>query len=220
MSRQTLNLTAELYEYLRSVSLREPFILKQLREETAGLEWGNMQISPEQGQFMQLIVSLLGAKKILEVGTFTGYSALSMAMALPEDGNIICCDTSEEWTDIARRYWDEAELADKIKLYLAPATETLQSLLDQGQQDSFDMVFIDADKENYQHYYEFSLRLVRKNGLIMFDNTLWNGAVIEPDNTSPATLAIRDINKIIFADDRIDISLLPIGDGLTLVRKL
>lgn len=220
MSRQSLNLTPELYEYMLAVSLREPAILKRLREETAHLEEANMQISPEQGQLLQLLVGLLQAKNIIEVGTFTGYSALSMAMAMPDEGKLICCDVNQSWTDIARRYWDEAGQSEKIRLHLAPATETLEGLLAKGNEGKYDIVFIDADKVSYERYYELSLRLLRMNGLMVLDNTLWGGAVIDTDDQSASTLAIRKINKMIVADERVEVSLLPVSDGLTLIRKL
>ncbi|HEX7028140.1 MAG TPA: class I SAM-dependent methyltransferase [Gammaproteobacteria bacterium] len=219
MSRKTLNLTSKLYEYLLSVSLREPRLLRRLREETAGLEMANMQISPEQGQFMGLLVELLQARDIIEVGTFTGYSSLCMAMAMPDDGRLICCDVSKEWTDIARRYWQEAGIEDRIDLRLAPAEDTLQELLNNGETGGFDMVFMDADKESYLVYYELGLSLLRPGGLLLADNTLWGGSVAETDETSASTRAIRQFNETLYQDDRISLSLLPVGDGLTLARK-
>jgi predicted O-methyltransferase YrrM len=219
MSRKTLNLTPKLYEYLLSVSVREPRLLRRLREETMMLEMANMQISPEQGQFMGLLVELLGARDILEIGTFTGYSSLCMAMAMQDDGRLICCDVSKEWTDIARRYWQEAGVEGRIRLRLAPAADTLQELLDNGETGGFDMVFIDADKENYPVYYELCLLLLRPGGLLLADNTLWGGRVAETGEASASTLAIRRFNETLYQDDRISLSLLPIGDGLTLARK-
>ncbi len=219
MGKRTLPLDDRLYGYLLSVSLREPLLLKQLREETDQLEAAAMQISADQGQFMALLVKLLNAKRIVEIGTFTGYSALVMAQALPDDGKIICCDTSEEWTDIARRYWAEAGVDRKIDLRLAPALETLDVLIAEGQENTFDFSFIDADKVNMPNYYERCLQLMRPGGLIAVDNVLWGGDVIDPENQKEDTVAIREFNEQLKSDQRVDISLVPIGDGLTLARK-
>lgn len=219
MSQQILNLDANLYTYLQQHSLRESPLLQQLREETQGLEMARMQIAPEQGQFMALLVELSGAQKIIEIGTFTGYSALAMAQALPEQGQLICCDVSREWTDIAQRYWSEAGVHERIDLRLGPALDTLQSLLEQGAQGQFDMAFIDADKTNYLAYYQTCLELLRPGGLLMIDNTLWSGAVADPQVQDEDTLAIRELNKTLHQDKRVSLSLLPIGDGLTLARK-
>jgi caffeoyl-CoA O-methyltransferase len=218
MSNQTLNLDRDLYEYLLAVSLREPPVLARLREETAKLENRNMQIAPEQGQFMRLLVRLTGARRMIEVGTFTGYSALSLALALPEDGRLICCDVSEEWTAVGQRYWQEAGIADKIDLRIGSAVQTLDALL-KSEPKPFDLIFIDADKESYDDYYERSLRLLRPGGLVLLDNTLWNGSVAREDDQEETTLAIRALNSKLAGDERVDISLLPIGDGLTLARK-
>ncbi len=219
MSNTTLNLNDQLYEYLLSVSLRESEVLQALREETANLPEHNMQISPEQGQFMRLLVQLIGATKGIEVGVFTGYSALSMAMGLPEDGQLIALDISEEWTDVGRRYWEMAGVAHKIDLRIAPALESLQNLVAEGKEGAFDFAFIDADKENYHNYYEYCLQLLRPNGLIAIDNVLWSGRVADPDNSEAETLAIRALNEKLHNDDRIDLSLLPLSDGVTLIRK-
>lgn len=219
MSRKTLTVTAELQEYLLGVSLREPRLLRRLREETSRLEAANMQISPEQGQFMGLLVELTAARNIIEVGTFTGYSALCMALAMPDDGRLICCDISDEWTAIARRYWEEAGIEERIRLRLAPAETSLRQLLKQGETGRFDMAFIDADKESYLVYYELCLQLLRPGGLLLADNTLWGGSVADPADTSADTLAIRKFNETLHQDDRISLSLLPMGDGLTLARK-
>jgi predicted O-methyltransferase YrrM len=219
MSNRTLTLTPSLYEYLCAVSLREPRLLARLRRETAQDSGATMQISPEQGQFMGLLVELIGARNILEIGTYTGYSSLCMALALPEDGRVVCCDLSKDWTDIARRYWAEAGVEDKIRLHLAPALETLRQLLRQGAAGSFDMAFIDADKENYSIYYELCLELLRPGGLLLADNSLWSGRVIDPADRSVDNEAIRRFNLLLHDDDRISLSLLPVGDGLTLALK-
>ena len=219
MSKQTIGLDDRLYNYLLSVSLREPEILRQLRQETNNHPQAIMQISPEQSQFMALLVQLLGAKKTLEVGVFTGYSSLSVALALPPDGKIIACDVSEEYTAIARRYWQKAGVADKIDLRLAPALETLDRLLADGQAETFDFAFIDADKVNYEGYYERSLQLVRSGGLIAIDNVLWGGKVADSQFQNSSTLAIRALNQKLHHDERITLSLVPIADGLTLALK-
>ncbi|MCF7980374.1 MAG: class I SAM-dependent methyltransferase [Pseudomonadales bacterium] len=219
MSHFTIQVTPELHQYLQSVSVRETDLLKALREETAKEELARMQISPEQGQFMALLIKLLGARRTVEVGVFTGYSALCVAAALPDNGQIIACDIDEGWTNIAQRYWQQAGVAHKIDLRLAPALKTLDNLLCEGQQDQFDFAFIDADKENYQNYYERCLTLVRPGGLIAVDNVLWNGNVINPDKQDIDTCAIRTFNGQLLKDERVDISLIPIGDGLTLARK-
>lgn len=220
MSTRTLNLTDELYQYLLRTSVREAPVQQALREETAKLPTHNMQISPEQGQFMGLLVQLMHAKKTLEIGVFTGYSALAVALALPADGQIIACDVNEAWTDVAKKYWQAAGVADKIELHLAPALETLDHLLQQqNRHDSFDFAFIDADKANYSLYYEKSLKLIRKGGLIAIDNTLWSGEVAKPQVRDASTQAIRALNEKILLDQRVTISLLPIGDGLTLALK-
>lgn len=219
MSNRTTPLTAELHQYLLDVSVREPDILRRLREETAELPERNMQIAPEQGQFMQLLLKMLGARRCIEIGTFTGYSALAMALALPEDGEITCCDVSKEWTDIAQRYWREADVTAKINLSIAPAAETLSTLISAGRAGQYDFAFIDADKTGYRTYYEKCLELLRPGGVVAVDNTLWNGSVIDDDNQSEDTLAIRRFNLALHEDERVDLSLVPIGDGLTLARK-
>jgi len=219
MSKQTLGLEQNLYDYLLSVSLREPTILTQLRQETSQLPMSRMQISPEQGQFMALLVKLIGAKKTLEVGVFTGYSSLVVALALPADGKIVACDVSEEYTSIARRYWQQAGVADKIDLHIAPALETLDNLLTTGEAGTFDFAFIDADKSNYNNYYERSLELIRPGGLIAIDNVLWSGKVAETEIQDNQTNKIRDLNRKLHEDSRITLSLVPIADGLTLAMK-
>jgi predicted O-methyltransferase YrrM len=219
MSTKTIMLTESLHHYLLSISLREPPILARLREETAQHPLANMQIAPEQGQFMALLVRLMGVKKYLELGVFTGYSALSVALALPPDGKLIACDVNEEWTSMARRYWQEAGVAHKIALRIAPALETLDKLLANGEAGSFDFVFIDADKENYANYYERSLELVRHGGLIVIDNVLWSGRVADPNEQDMDTVAIRRFNTKLHFDERIALSMLPLADGLTLAYK-
>jgi predicted O-methyltransferase YrrM len=219
MSVRTIYLNDELYEYLQHVSLREPELLARLRAETARLEGANMQIGPEQGQFMSLLVELLDVRRALEVGTFTGYSALVVALAIPSDGRLIACDVSEEWTSIGRRYWEEAGVAEKIDLRIGPALETLNGLLADGGEGRFDFAFIDADKTSYDDYYERSLRLLRPGGLIAIDNVLWNGTIHDMTIDDPDTRAIRALNEKLHTDDRVSISLVPIGEGLTLARK-
>jgi predicted O-methyltransferase YrrM len=219
MSNRSLSLTESLYEYLLSVSLREPQLLLDLREETAALPSARMQISPEQGQFMALLVRLMGARTCLEVGVFTGYSSLVVALALPEDGRVVACDVNEQWTTIARTYWRAAAVDHKIDLRLAPATRTLDELIAQGQAGRFDVVFIDADKENYLVYYERALTLLRSGGLVVVDNTLWGGKVIDPEVSDADTVAIRHFNEALHGDNRVDLSMVPVGDGLTLARK-
>jgi len=219
MSDATLKLTPELYAYLQKMSLREPDVLRKLREQTHKMSMSQMQISPEQGQFMRLLIELMGAKKTLDIGVFTGYSALSVALALPEDGKVIGCDINGDWTGIARRYWEMAGVTHKIDLRLAPALKTLQSLIDGGEAGTFDFAFIDADKLNYLNYYEMSLVLVRQGGLIGIDNVLWSGDVADPEVTDANTMAIRKVNEVLLSDERVSISMLPVGDGLTLARK-
>lgn len=219
MSNRSIVLTDSLYEYLLAVSLREPDLLRQLREETATHPEARMQISPEQGQFMGLLARLMGARRCLEIGVFTGYSSLALALALPDDGRIVACDVSDRWTTVARRYWAAAGVAQKIELRLATAMDTLEHLLAAGAHGSFDFVFIDADKENYVGYYERSLELLRPGGLVLADNSLWSGRVADPENAEPDTVALRHFNEHLHGDERVDLSLVPIGDGLTLARK-
>ncbi len=219
MSRRTIAVDDRLYGYLLEVSLREPGVLARLRAETLKLPQAGMQISPEQGQFMALLVKLTGARSILEIGTFTGYSALAMALVLPAGGRLVACDVSDEWTALARRYWREAGVEGRIELRLAPALETIRALLGEGAGGSFDLVFIDADKGNYQAYYEAALELLRPGGLVLADNVLWDGRVADPANDEDSTRAIRAFNAALHDDARIDLSLLPVGDGLTLARK-
>jgi predicted O-methyltransferase YrrM len=219
MSNRSIGLDGRLYDYLLSASLREPPILARLRAETAGHPRANMQIAPEQGQLMALLAKLIGASRCIEVGVFTGYSSLAVALALPATGRIVACDISEEYTAIARRYWAEAGVAGRIELRIGPARDTLDALIADGGADQYDFGFIDADKGAYADYYERLLALLRPGGLIAVDNTLWNGDVADPDNTEPDTVAIREFNARLRDDARVDLSLVPIGDGLTLARK-
>ena len=213
-----LQLTQPLYDYMLDISLREDPILQALREETAQMPLGLMQVAPEQAQFMQLLLRLLSATKVLELGTFTGYSALAMALALPDTGRVITCDTNTEWTDHAHPFWEKAGQTHKIDLRLAPALQTLTALLDAGEAQSFDFIFIDADKTNYVRYYELALQLVRPGGLIAIDNVFWEGAVIDPLDIGAQTREIRKLNALIQSDTRVYTSLLPIADGLFLVH--
>jgi predicted O-methyltransferase YrrM len=219
MAKPTLSLTAELHDYVLDVSLREPEILRRLRAETEALPLGQMQIAPEQGQFMALLLRLIGARHCLEIGTFTGYSALAAALALPPEGRVVTCDINAETTALARRYWQEAGMADKIELHLGPARRTLDALRAEPRAGSFDFAFIDADKSNYDAYYEGALALVRTGGLIMLDNVLWGGAVIDAAVDDADTVALRRLNRKLHGDARIDLSLLPLVDGITLARK-
>lgn len=219
MPKKTLGLDNQLYNYFLSASLRESEILRQLRQETNSHPLAMMQIAPEQGQFMALLVQLLGATKTLEVGVFTGYSSLCVALALPANGKIIAMDVSEEYTRIARRYWQLSGVGDKIDLRIAPAMETLEQLLIDGQAETFDFAFIDADKVNYEAYYLLSLQLIRPGGLIAIDNVLWSGRVADYQDQDKSTLAIRVLNDKLHYDERITLSLVPIADGLTLALK-
>ncbi len=220
MSNRTINITDKLYDYLLANGVRESSVAAELRAVTREtVAWHQMQIAPEQGAFMATLIRLMGAKRTLEVGTFTGYSALVVAEALPEDGKVIACDVSEEWTAIGRKYWEKAGLAHKIDLRLAPGMDTLNQLLASGQQDSFDFAFIDADKSNYDGYYECCLKLLRSGGLIAIDNVLWNGGVVNDELQDDDTRAIRAINSKVIKDERVDATLLPLGDGLTLAIK-
>ena len=220
MSNQSISLTPELYDYLLGVSLRESAVLRDLRARTAELPDSNMQIAPEQGQFMALLARLTGVRRAIEVGVYTGYSALCVAAVLPPDGRLVGCDLSAEYTDIAREYWRRAGVAERIDLRLAPAAETLSALLDdEDAGGSFDFAFIDADKTGYAGYYEQCLRLLRPGGLIVVDNVLWNGRVLEGVTADEDTRAIQAFNRALRDDDRVDLSLVPIGDGLTLARK-
>lgn len=219
MSTRTLTITDAVHEYLLQHGVREPSVLAELREETAAMPAARMQISPEQGQLMRLLVELTGTTRAIEVGTFTGYSALCVALAMPEDGRLIACDVSEQYTAVARRYWQQAGVAHKVDLRLAPALETLDALLADGGAESFDFAFIDADKGNYAEYYERCLKLLRGGGLVAVDNVLWSGSVADPADTDADTEAIRALNRKLAADERVTVSMVPIGDGVTLARK-
>ena len=214
MANRTLTLTDELVDYVHRYGVREHPVLARLRERTAPLPESNMQIGPDQGAFMAMLVKLTGARRILEIGTFTGYSSTAMALALPPDGRITCLDVSREWTDIARQAWTDAGVADRVELRLGPATETLATLDD----DSYDMGFIDADKPGYDDYYEGCLRVVRRGGLLMLDNVLWHGDVADLSATDENARILRGLNEKIASDERVDHVLLPLADGLTLAR--
>lgn len=220
MTIKTLNLNSQLYHYLLSVSLKEAKILREIRLEGEKHPLGKMQIAPEQAQFMALLVKLMGAKKIIEIGVFLGYSSTAMALALPNDGELIACDNNPEFVYIACKYWKKAQLQDKISLHLAPAEDTLNELINLGKENTFDVIFIDADKSNYDKYYEKSLILLRSGGLIIIDNVLWSGRVADNNSNDNRTRKLRDFNAKLYNDDRTEISMLPIGDGLTLARKI
>jgi predicted O-methyltransferase YrrM len=217
---RSLNLEEGLYRYVIEHTVREHPVLAELREATAGMKHGGMQIGPDQGQFMQLLVRMLGARRTIEVGVFTGYSSLAVALALPADGKVVACDVSEEWTAMARRYWEKAGVAGKVDLRIAPALQTLDALVAAGGAGQYDFAFIDADKSAYRDYYERCLVLLRKGGVIAIDNTLWSGAVIDPADQSKDTVALRSLNDFIAGDKRVSSSLLSIGDGVTLALKL
>ncbi len=219
MTKRSLGLSDGLYRYLLAHSLREPDALRRLREETAAHEYARMQIAPEQGQFMAWLVETLGVRRAIEVGVFTGYSAAWVALAMPADGKLIACDISKEWTDVGRRYWREAGIEHKIDLRLAAAQDTLLTLVEQGEAGTFDFAFIDADKTNYEPYYELCLELLRPGGVIAVDNVLWGGSVADGAVNDADTRAIRRFNEKLHQDARVSISLIPIADGLTLARK-
>jgi len=219
MSNRSIGLNESLYQYLLDNSLRESHVLQQLRKATENESLSEMRSAPEQGQFMALLIHLMGAKRVIEVGTYTGYATLWMAEALPDDGQIVTCDISQVWTDVAREFWQQAGMTHKITMRLAPAIETLAELSEDGGNDSFDFAFVDADKENYEAYFEACLKLVRSGGLILIDNVLWGGSVINAENQSSATHAIRSFNTKRLSDERVELSMLPVADGLTLLRK-
>jgi len=219
MSNVSMGLPPDLHAYLVRNGVREPDILKRLRDETALLPQHNMQIAPEQGALLALLVELVGAKRCIEIGTFTGYSSTVVALAMPPDGTIVCCDVSEEWTAVARRYWAEAGVADRVDLRLAPAIETLDKLLAGGAEGTFDFAFIDARKSEYPDYHERIVRLLRSGGLAAYDNVLWGGSVIDESKQDEETLGVRRLNERLAADQRVTISMLPVADGVTLARK-
>ena len=219
MTKQTWGLDASLYDYYQAIAFREPEILKELRQATSQLPMANMQIAPEQGQFMALLVQLTGARKILEIGVFTGYSSLALALALPPQGRILGCEISAEYAAIARQFWQKAGVSEKIDVLLGPAVTSLEQLLANGEQESFDLAFIDANKSDYDQYYELSLQLVRTGGLILIDNVLWYGKVADETIQDKATQSIRHLNAKLHQDPRISLCLVPIGDGLTLALK-
>ena len=219
MTNKTIGLSDELAAYVFKVGAREPDVLARLRQETAALPQHRMQISPEEGAFLAMLVELTGARRCIEIGTFTGYSSTAVALALPDDGKIVCCDVSEEWTSLARRYWDEAGVTSKTDLRIAPAAETLDALLAAGEAGTYDFAFVDADKAGYDGYYERLLRLVRPGGLIAFDNTLWGGAVLDENAEDEDTRAIQALNTKLAGDERISLCLLPVADGVTLARR-
>ena len=219
MSNKTINLTDEVYDYMLSISLKETDSLRQCREETAKHIMANMQIAPEQGQFFQLLVKMLNVKNAIEIGVFTGYSSLAVAAALPDDGKLIACDVSTEYTDLAKPFWKQAGVAGKIDLRIAPAIETLKQLASDGLQVKFDFAFVDAHKPEYINYYELLLPLIRTGGVIAIDNVLWNGEVANPENHNEETVAIRVFNEHIYKDERITMSMLPMADGITLILK-
>jgi caffeoyl-CoA O-methyltransferase len=219
MSNATLGLPEELHAYLLDVGVREPDLLRQLRDETAAMPEHDMQIAPEQGALMALLVELTGARRCLEVGTFTGYSSLSVALALPADGRLVCIDLSREWTDVARRYWAQAGVADKIELRLGPALDTLDAMVAEGHAGTFDFAFLDADKDNYPAYADRILTLLRRGGLMAIDNVFWGGEVAQPEVDNVSVRGIRELNRILASDERVSLSMVPIADGLTLARK-
>ena len=219
MANKTMGISDELAAYVVKVGTREPDVLARLREETAAIPQHNMQIAPEQGAFLALLVELIGARRCIEVGTFTGYSSTAVALALPADGQIVCCDVSEEWTSLARTYWAEAGVSGKVDLRIAPATETLDQLVAGGQEATYDFAFVDADKAGYDAYYERLLRLVRPGGLIVFDNMLWGGDVLDTDPSDEDTKALQALNAKLARDERITLCLLPVADGVTLARR-
>lgn len=220
MSISTFFIPDQLREYMLATSVREHPALLHCRERTSRMSTAGMQISPEQGQFMALLMKLIGAKKTLEIGVFTGYSSTAVALALPDDGKLIAIDSNFEWTNLARKFWQEAGVENKIELILERADLALYDLIEAGETGSFDFIFIDADKKNYDQYYEQALKLIRPGGLIALDNALMGGGVFDSDITDENTLAVRALNEKLLQDDRVDISLLPIGDGLFLCCKI
>ncbi len=219
MANKTIGISNELAAYVVEVGTREPEVLARLRQETASMPQHGMQIAPEEGAFLAMLVELMGARRCLEIGTFTGYSATAVALALPEDGKLVCCDVSEDWTSMARKFWSEAGVSDKIDLHIAPAADTLDRLLADGEEATYDFAFVDADKTGYDGYYERLLKLVRPGGLIAFDNTLWDGKVLDRSAEDEDTRALQALNLKLAGDERIALCLLPVADGVTLARR-
>ncbi len=219
MANRSIGLAPDLYHYLIEHGLREPEILCKLRIATEAETMSVMRSAPEQGQFMAILLQLMGAKRVLEIGTYTGYATLWMALALPEDGQIITCDLNRSWSDLGQRFWAEAGVAHKIDLHLQPAMHTLNLLMESGEAEHFDFAFIDADKVNYEAYFEACIRLIRPGGLILIDNVLWDGSVIDPENREESTKAIRAFNEKLSRDSRITLNMLPVADGITLAMK-
>ncbi len=219
MSGKSIGLSDELQAYLLRWGVREPDILRRLREETQALPQHNMQIAPEQGAFLAFMVELTGARRCLELGTFTGYSSLAVALALPADGTLLCCDVSDEWTGIARRYWAEAGVADRVELRLGPALDTLDALLAGGAESTYDLAFVDADKVTYPAYYDRLLRLVRPGGLMLWDNVFMAGEVLDAGADDANVRAVQELNERLAGDERIGLSMLPLADGVTMVRR-
>ena len=219
MANKTMGISDDLAAYVVQHGTREPDVLRRLREETHGIPRHGMQIAPEQGAFLALLVELIGARRCIEVGTFTGYSSTAVALALPDDGQLVCCDVSEEWTSMARRYWEDAGVAGKVDLRLAPAAETLDGLLADGEEGRYDFAFVDADKSGYDGYYERLLRLVRPGGLIALDNMLWGGDVLDEETDDEDTKALQALNVKLANDERVTLCLLPVADGVTLARR-
>jgi predicted O-methyltransferase YrrM len=216
----SIGLDDTLRAYLISDGMREHPVLTRLREETQRMQHASMQVAPEEGALLAMLVRLLDARRVLEIGTFTGYSSTAMALAMGEGGRIVCCDRSTEWTDVARGAWTDAGVADRVDLRIGPALETMDALLDEGAESGFDLAFIDADKPSYDAYYEGCLRLVRTGGVIAIDNTLWSGRVADPSVHDESTDAIRALNAKIAADERVEPVIVPVGDGLTLARRI
>jgi predicted O-methyltransferase YrrM len=219
MSNTSIGVPEDLHEYLVAHGVREPDILRRLREETAALPQHDMQIAPEQGAFMALLVEILDARRCIELGTFTGYSSLVVTLAMPSDGQMVCCDVSEEWTSVARRYWAEAGVGDRVDLRLGPALETLDELLAGGAAGTFDFAFVDASKREYPDYHERIVRLLRQGGVVAYDNVFWAGDILDESKTDPDTLGVRRLNDRLAQDERVTISMIPVADGLTLARK-
>ena len=219
MTSKSIGLPDDVYDYVLAHGVREPAILARLREETAAHPMAQMQIEPLQGAIFRLLVELLDARSYVEVGTFTGYSSLAVALAMPSDGRLVCCDVSEEYTSVARRYWAEAGVADRVDLRIGPGVESLDALLAEGRENTFDLAFIDADKKSYPDYYERCVRLLRPGGVVALDNVLWGGEIADMAKQDRDTLALRAVNELVRDDERVTEVLLPVADGMTLARK-